>query len=510
MSAEARTALVTGASGYVGARLVPALLADGWRVRVLARTPDRLPAEWRERVETVEGDLGDGASLAEALRGIDVAWYLVHSMDGKGSYAERDRRLATSFATAARGAGVGRIVYLSGLHPRDAALSEHLASRVEVGEILLASGVPTAILQAGVVLGAGSASYLMLRHLTERLPAAIGPRWLRNRIQPIAIDDVLYYLVAAADLPPEANRSYDVGMPEVLTYDAMMKRYAQVTGLRPRHMGIVPVLTPRLASYWVGLVTPVPAGVARPLVGSLINDAVMHDDGAAAAAMGTPPGGPIGFDDAVRAAAGAYDPHRWARTATRVGAGVVTCAAVGSLLTRPDSAWYESLRKPAWQPPPAAFPVAWTTLYALIWVAASSAISELGETTTGPDAGTASPDGEAAARGLTRALAVNLALNAAWRGLFFRARALPAAAVGAGLLAASSADLARRAAPAGRGKAVALGAYAGWTAFATALSTQIARLNRPVTPGPSADISVTACRRRRGRPRAASPRWPAP
>lgn len=462
-----RTALVTGASGYVGAQLVPALLEAGWDVRILARRPERLAAHWRDQVTVVQGDLGDAPALARALTGVDVAWYLVHSMDGKGGYAERDRRLAEGFARAAQTAGVGRLIYLSGLHPRGQGLSEHLASRVEVGEILLRSGVPTAVLQAGVVLGAGSASFQMLRHLTERLPVAVGPRWLTNHIQPIAIDDVVFYLVRAADLPPETNRTFDIGMDEVLTYVEMMKRYAAVTGLAPRRMGIVPVLTPRLAGYWVGLVTPVLAGVAKPLVGSLINDAVVHEHDARQA-MGTPEGGLRGFDDAVRAAATTYDPTRWGRTATRVGAAVAVSSIAGSLLSAPNTPWYDGLDKPAWQPPKAAFPIVWSSLYATIWAAGTSAICELAE----------SGDDPAAARALSVALPVNLALNTAWTGLFFRARALAPAAVGAAVLAASSADLARRAAPTGRGKAIGLGAYAAWCVFATALATEVARRNR--------------------------------
>ena len=460
-----RTALVTGATGAVGARLVPALLDAGWAVRVLARHPDALEAAWRRRVEVVEGDASRHEDAARALAGTDVAYYLLHSMDGRGDYRTRDRAMARTFADAAAAAGVGRLVYLSGLHPAGE-LSDHMASRVEVGEILLASGVPTAVLQAGVVLGEVSASFDMLRHLTERLPVSFGPKWLRNHIQPIAIADAVTYLVRAADLDPGVNRTIDIGMDEQLTYVDMMRRYARVTGLLPRAVGTVPVLTPRLASLWVGLVTPVDAGVARPLVGSLIHDAVKSEDDADAL-LGPLPDGPLGFEEAVIAATASVDPKRWSRTAVSVAAGVAACAVVGSLLTKPDSAWYRSLKKPAWQPPPIAFPVVWSTLYGLIGVASASAIADLEETGKSEDA----------AR-FRRSLAVNLVLNAGWSGLFFRAKNPALAAVGAAVLAASSVELASKGAAAGPGKAAALGLYAAWCAFATGLSTEVARLNR--------------------------------
>ena len=460
-----RTALVTGATGAIGSRLVPALLDAGWRVRVLSRSPGKLDSAWRRRVEVVEGDAADPEALRRVLDGVEVAYYLLHSMNADGDFVERDRRLAHGFADAAKAAGVGRLVYLGGLHP-DGQLSPHLASRVEVGEILLASGVPTAVLQAGVVLGAGSASFAMLRHLTERLPVMVGPKWLQNRIQPVAVDDAVHYLVRAAELPPEVNRTIDIGMDEVLTYAEMMQRYARLAGLTPRLVATVPVLTPWLASHWVGLVTPVAAGVAKPLVGSLIHEAVRRENDAARL-LGDPAGGLLGYDKAVGLALTGSDPKRWSRTLLQVGTSVAACAVVGSIATTPGSGWYRRLRKPRWQPPPAAFPVVWTSLYAAITVAATATIAEL------EDQGR-----EAEAAAFWKGLAVNLALNAGWSVVFFRLHRLPAATLWAALLAASSTDLARRAAAAGPGKAVALGAYAGWTVFATGLSGAVARLNR--------------------------------
>ncbi len=461
-----RLALVTGASGYIGGQLVPALLDAGWRVRVLARNPGRLPSAWREQVEVVKGDATRAEDLAAALADVRCAYYLLHSMDGRGDYLTRDRDLAQGFARAAREAGIGRIVYLSGLHPREGDLSDHMRSRVEVGNLLLASGVPTAVLQAGVVLGAGSASFDMLRHLTERLPVAVAPRWLDNQIQPIAIDDVIHYLVAAADLPPDVNRTIDVAMDEVLTYRDMMIRYARITGLGRRIILTIPVLTPGLASHWVGLVTPVVAGVARPLVGSLIHHAVKHSFDASSL-LGDPPGGLMGFDEAIRVATRGLEPRRWRHTAWGVGAGILATAIAGSVATNPRSTWYATLRKPFFQPPAAAFPVVWTGLYATIWAASTAAICELRE--KGRDS---------EADGYSRALAANLVLNAGWSAVFFRAHRPGAATAVATLLAASSADLARRAEPVGSGKAAALGAYAGWCAFATVLSGTIAGLNR--------------------------------
>lgn len=301
-SSQQPSVLVTGATGYIGSRLVPVLLDAGLKVRVLTRSADRLRARrWADDVEVVEGDATSRQDLDRALEGIDVAYYLLHSMDGKDDFEQRDRDLARTFGLAAQGAGVGRIVYLSGLHPDGGHLSPHLASRVEVGDLLMASGVPTVVLQAAIIIGSGSASFEMLRHLTRKLPVMVTPKWVNNRIQPIAIADVLHYLVGAATVEGDVNRTFDVGGPEVLTYREMIQGFARVAGLRERAIRTVPVLTPGLASHWVGLVTPVPSGIAKPLVGSLIHEVVCQEDDIDDV-VGPPRGGKTAFDDAVRAA----------------------------------------------------------------------------------------------------------------------------------------------------------------------------------------------------------------
>jgi uncharacterized protein YbjT (DUF2867 family) len=267
--------LVTGATGYIGGRLAPRLLEKG-EVRCLVRDPGKLrDVPWAARAEIVRGDLLDPESVRAACEGVDVVYFLVHSLSDKG-FAATDRKVAMILAEAAREAGVTRIIYLGGLHP-DGELSEHLQSRAEVGEILLRSGVPTAALQAAVILGSGSASFEMLRYLTERLPVMLTPKWVHNRIQPIAVRDVLRYLVGAADLPPEVNRTFDIGGPDVLTYVDMMQRYAAVAGLPARRIVPAPVLTPRLSAHWVDVVTPVPRGIAAPLIESLVHEVVRRE-----------------------------------------------------------------------------------------------------------------------------------------------------------------------------------------------------------------------------------------
>jgi uncharacterized protein YbjT (DUF2867 family) len=249
-------------------------------------------------VEIATGDVGDPATLTPAVAGVDVVYYLVHSL-GRSDFEDMDRVGAANVATAARRAGVGRIVYLGGPAPAGRSASAHLRSRAEVGDTLLASGVPTVVLRAAVIIGSGSASFEMLRYLTERLPVMVTPRWVRSRVQPIAIRDVLRYLVAAADaFPPETNRAFDIGGPDVLTYADLMRRYAAAAGLRRRVILRVRALTPKLSALWVGLVTPVPGAIARPLVASLVHEAVCREHDIAAY-IPDPPDGLTGFDEAV-------------------------------------------------------------------------------------------------------------------------------------------------------------------------------------------------------------------
>ncbi|HEX6421044.1 MAG TPA: SDR family oxidoreductase [Acidimicrobiales bacterium] len=290
--------LVTGATGYIGGRLVPELLAAGHRVRCLVRTPGKLRgAAWRDRVEVHEGDVTDPAGLADAMAGMEVAYFLVHSMGGAAAFDEADRRAATTFRDAAAGAGVSRLVYLGGLgRDDDPALSRHLRSRHEVGRLLAEGPVPVTELRAALIIGSGSASFEMLRYLVEVLPVMVTPRWVDTRCQPIAIRDVLRWLAVAADRtgPPEV---LEIGGPDVLTYRRMMQVYAEVAGLPRRLVVPVPLLSPRLSSLWVGLVTPLPGSLARPLVAGLLNEVVV---------VHPPPPGlvppPLGFREAVELA----------------------------------------------------------------------------------------------------------------------------------------------------------------------------------------------------------------
>lgn len=269
--------LVTGATGYVGGRLVPRLLEAGYRVRCLVRDPDRLQGRaWLDEVEVARGDMLDPESLKKPLEGVTALYYLVHSLNGGRSFSEQDAAAARHCGNAAREAGVKRIIYLGGLGDPDADLSPHLRSRHETGDALREAGVPVTEFRAAVIVGSGSLSFEMIRYLTERLPVMICPRWVFTRIQPIAIRNVLDYLAAALECPESAARTIEIGGRDVLTYADMISGYSRARGLW-RKLIAVPVLTPRLSSYWVHLVTPIPANIARPLIKGLGNEVIVRD-----------------------------------------------------------------------------------------------------------------------------------------------------------------------------------------------------------------------------------------
>jgi uncharacterized protein YbjT (DUF2867 family) len=289
--------LLTGASGYVGGRLLPLLEQAGCRVRCLARRPAVVAHRTGPSTEIVQGDVLDRASLDEALRGVDVAYYLVHSMGSTGSFEDADRVAAGNFGDAAKAAGVSRIVYLGGLGSEEEALSSHLRSRQEVGRILRASGVPVIEFRASIVIGSGSLSFEMIRALVERLPLMVTPRWVNMPAQPIAIDDLLQYLIAALDLPLAESRVFEIGGADQVTYAEIMRVYARQRGLRVRMIS-VPVLTPYVSSLWLGLVTPLYARVGRKLIESIVHPTLVRDD----AAQRTFAVRPAGIEDAVRLA----------------------------------------------------------------------------------------------------------------------------------------------------------------------------------------------------------------
>lgn len=270
--------LLTGATGYVGGRLVGELLGRGHVLRCLARNPDYLRPRVPPGVEVVAGDLLDPRTLGPALEGCEAAFYLAHAMGSRERFEDLERRSATHFAEKARAAGLRRIVYLGGIAHGDR-LSPHLASRVETGRILAASGIPTVELRASIILGSGSLSFALLRALVEKLPVLITPRWVDLPAQPIAIRDVLAYLVQALEVPLDGSAVFEIGGPDRLSYRGLMELYAELRGLR-RLFIKVPVLTPRLSSLWLGLVTPLYARVGRKLIESLRHETIVKDDGA--------------------------------------------------------------------------------------------------------------------------------------------------------------------------------------------------------------------------------------
>ncbi|HEY9355913.1 MAG TPA: SDR family oxidoreductase, partial [Arthrobacter sp.] len=274
----AKTVLVTGATGYIGGRLVPRLLEAGHIVKVLVRTPAKIAGvPWLGDVEVVRSSLDDGDALQAALAGVDVLYYLVHSMAAGAGFESKEKAMAETAARVAADAGVSRIVYLGGLHPSNVELSTHMRSREAVGKVFLDSPVDAVVFQAGVVIGSGSASFEMIRHLSEALPLMPAPSWVRNRIEAIAVRDVLHYLVAAASLQGQINRTFDIGCRQVLSYAGMMKEYAAEAGLPHRLVLALPIPAPKLAGMWVALTTPIPLSMSLPLVQSLQHDAVSRE-----------------------------------------------------------------------------------------------------------------------------------------------------------------------------------------------------------------------------------------
>jgi len=269
--------LLTGATGYVGGRLLPALERAGHPVRCLARRPEFLASRVGAESEIVSGDCLDASTLSAACSGVHTAYYLVHSMGSAGDFAEQDRQAALSFGAAARRAGVRRIIYLGGLADHTKQLSTHLRSRHETGAALRASGVPVVELRASIILGSGSLSFELIRALVERLPIMLCPRWVRTPAQPIGIEDVLAYLLAALDLPCDRDGIFEIGGADRVSYAGIMQEYARQRGLR-RWMIPVPLLTPRLSSLWLGLTTPLYARIGRKLIESVENESTVHDD----------------------------------------------------------------------------------------------------------------------------------------------------------------------------------------------------------------------------------------
>ena len=297
-----RLILVTGASGYVGGRLVTSLLADKAKVRVFVRDPNKAQSHsWANDVEIAVGNASDYQSTVKALTGVHTAFYLLHSINLGPNFDEIESAMARNFSKAAQECGVKQIIYLGGIN-NDAKTSKHLQSRANTGKELATTAVPVMELRAGIIIGSGSASFEMLRHLTHRLPVMTTPKWVSNKTHPIAIRDVLWYLRNAAKLEKPVAGIFDIGGPEVLSYAQMMQKFAKLSGLRKRWIIKVPVLTPKLSSLWIGFVTPVPTSLARPLVGSLISEVVADPSKSIAHLIPPPPEGLIDVEGAINLA----------------------------------------------------------------------------------------------------------------------------------------------------------------------------------------------------------------
>jgi uncharacterized protein YbjT (DUF2867 family) len=339
--------LLTGPTGYVGGRLLRTLEAQGIRVRCMARRPEALRGRVGSFTEIADGDIRDSDRVATALQGVDVAYYLVHSMGSTGAFADEDREAAHVFAEAARAAGVARIVYLGGLGSGDG-LSDHLASRQEVGRILAASGVPTVEFRAGIVIGSGSLAFDAMRALVRQLPIMIVPRWVGTLTQPIAIDDVIAYLVAAADMARDLDGIYEIGGSDRLSYGGLMTEYARQRGWH-RTIIPVPILSPWLSSLWLGLVTPVDARVARKMIDGLRNQTIVRDDRARRA---FPELTPRGVTQAIAEATPERDdaPTRWSDAVSSAGGWAERVATPTRLLVDERVRWVPASPEQAFAP----------------------------------------------------------------------------------------------------------------------------------------------------------------
>ena len=317
---ESRKFLVTGASGYVGGRLVRALVEERFDVRILVRDWHKVKGQpWASAVEITQGSAENRADLDAALVGVHTAYYLLHSINLGPNFDEIEAQMARNFAQAAEAAGVSQIVYLGGI-ANDVKISKHLASRARTGAELASTSVPVMELRAGIIIGSGSASFEMLRHLTHRLPIMTTPKWVMNRTHPIAIRDIMYYLKSAAVLTRPVGKVFDIGGPEVLTYADMMQKFAKLSGLKKRIIIKIPVLTPGLSSLWIGLVTPVPTALARPLVGSLISEVVADPAKSIKDVIALPPDGLTDVTTAMNLALSKITDHgvetRWSDAAS--------------------------------------------------------------------------------------------------------------------------------------------------------------------------------------------------
>lgn len=323
VSQDIRQVLVLGATGYIGGRLIPLLLDAGFRVRCLARDPRKLEGRGWKNVEIVGGNVLDRVSLPDAMRGCDAVYHLVHSMGAGGhDFEEHDRQAARNVADAAAVAHVRRIIYLGGLGSRSSDLSPHLRSRNEVGKILAEGSVPVTEFRAAMIIGSGSASFEMMHALVNRLPVMTAPKWVSTRSQPIAIRDVLRYLVDTLTIPESAGKVIDIGGPDILSYKELMLRFAKLLGLK-RVIIVVPVLTPRLSSLWINLVTPIPASIARPLIEGLKSEMVCESD----LALTLFPFTPLSFDEAIGRAMQAVSDSsvetRWTNASIGYGEGLL-------------------------------------------------------------------------------------------------------------------------------------------------------------------------------------------